>query len=291
MKILVIGGSGFIGTSLVRHLVKKKHVVTIFDLIKPNFKGKNINFVKGNISNNILLKKIIPKHQIVYHLAGISNIGDASNKPIETVKKNILATINILEICSKFQIKRFIFASTIYVHSSQGGFYRASKASVELYVQEYWKHTSLKCTILRYGTIYGPSKNLNNNINKITNDALKLDIVKYNGSNLAKRNIIHIDDVGKVSVQILGKKYENKAVLITGKKNVKIKDVMKIIRNKLKIKKPLLFENKKIEGHYISNPFTYKKPKEFKVILKKYVKIENGIEQVINFLKKKYEKK
>ena len=66
---------------------------------------------------------------------------------------------------------------------------------------------------------------------------------------------------------------------------------MKIIKNKLKIKKPIFFENKKIEGHYISNPFTYKKPQQLKIILKKYVTIENGIKEVINFLKKKYENK
>jgi hypothetical protein len=66
---------------------------------------------------------------------------------------------------------------------------------------------------------------------------------------------------------------------------------MKIIKNKLNIKNPLLFENKKIESHYISNPFTYKKPKQIIMTIKKPIKIIDGIDQVINFLKKKNKKK
>ena len=285
MKILIIGGSGFIGGNLVACLLKKKHTVTVFDLITPSIQSKKLLFVKGDISNTGLLKKIIKRNQIVYHLAGISDIGEAATIPIETVNINILATVKILEICSKFKIKRFIFASTVYVHSSQGGFYRTSKKSAELYIQEYWEQNKLKSTILRYGTIYGPSNNLKNNINKITNHALKKNIVQYEGSNLAKRNIIHVTDVGELSVKILQKKYENKAVLITGKKNIKIKNIMKIVQKQLDIKKPLFFKSRKLIGHYISNPFTYKKPKEFKLTPIKEIKIRDGINQVIKYLR------
>jgi len=285
MKILIIGGSGFIGGNLVACLLKKKHTVTVFDLITPSIQSKKLLFVKGDISNTGLLKKIIKRNQIVYHLAGISDIGEAATIPIETVNINILATVKILEICSKFKIKRFIFASTVYVHSSQGGFYRTSKKSAELYIQEYWEQNKLKSTILRYGTIYGPSNNLKNNINKITNHALKKNIVQYEGSNLAKRNIIHVTDVGELSVKILQKKYENKAVLITGKKNIKIKNIMKIVQKQLDIKKPLFFKSRKLIGHYISNPFTYKKPKEFKLTPNKEIKMRDGINQVIKYLR------
>ena len=285
MKILIIGGSGFIGGNLVACLLKKKHTVTVFDLITPSIQSKKLLFVKGDISNTGLLKKIIKRNQIVYHLAGISDIGEAATIPIETVNINILATVKILEICSKFKIKRFIFASTVYVHSSQGGFYRTSKKSAELYIQEYWEQNKLKSTILRYGTIYGPSNNLKNNINKITNHALKKNIVQYEGSNLAKRNIIHVTDVGELSVKILQKKYENKAVLITGKKNIKIKNIMKIVQKQLDIKKPLFFKSRNLIGHYISNPFTYKKPKEFKLTPIKEIKIRDGINQVIKYLR------
>ena len=285
MKILIIGGSGFLGLSLAQELIKKKMVVTIFDVNNPRIKSKFIKFVKGNITNANLLKKYIKKNDIVYHLAGISDIGDALKQPIKTVKHNILATVNILNICSNIKIKRFIFASTVYVHSSQGGFYRISKNCCEQFVEEFSKKTDLKYTILRYGTIYGPSLNLKNNINKITNFALKNKLVKYEGSVHTKRKVIYITDAAKIGVEILKKSFENKVVLISGKKYEKLKDIMKMIQMKLGIKKNLKFMNKKIEGHYILNPFTYKKPKEIKLSPKKPVKTKDGIDNVISFLR------
>ena len=91
---------------------------------------------------------------MVYHLAGISDIGDAMISPIKTSKINILGTLNILEGCVKFRVKRFIFASTIYVLSKQGGFYKASKQSSEIFIEEYNKIHKLNFTILRVGSIY-----------------------------------------------------------------------------------------------------------------------------------------
>ena len=88
-------------------------------------------------SLDISLKKIIKGAEIVYHFAAIANIGEALANPINTVKTNILGTVNILEICRRYKVKRFVFASSIYVHSSQGGFYRTSKQSSELYIEEY----------------------------------------------------------------------------------------------------------------------------------------------------------
>jgi UDP-glucose 4-epimerase len=290
MKILIIGGSGFLGLALAKELIKKKHLITIYDLEKPDIRSKLINFTKGNILNTNLIGKIIKKNQVIYHLAGISDIGEAIQKPTQTVKQNILATVNILNICLKFKIKRFIFASTIYVHSSQGGFYRISKNCCEQFIEEFGRKKKLKYTILRYGTIYGPSKNLKNNINRITSQALKKNIVRYDGSVLTKRKIIYISDAAHASCEILKKKYENKVVMITGKKYEKIKNIMSIIKKKLNIKSPLVFKNKKIEGHYILHPFTYKKPKEIKLIPKKPVKPKDGIDQIIYFLKKNYEK-
>lgn len=290
MNILLIGGSGFLGLSLANELAKKNHRVTIFDLKYPATKSNKINFIKGNILNTKLLKKIIKKNQIIYHLAGISDIGESLKKPILTLKLNVFATVNILDICAKLNIKRFILASTIYVHSSQGGFYKISKSCCEQLVEEYWKKKQLKYSILRFGTIYGPSLNLKNNINKITNYALKNRIVKYDGSKLTKRKVIYISDAAKAACSVISKKYENKVVMITGKKYEKIKNIMYIIKKKLNIKNPLVFKNKKIEGHYILHPFTYKKPKEIKLIPKKPIKIKNGIEQIIYFLKNNYEK-
>lgn len=285
-NVLITGGSGFIGSEVSKILLNKNYNLTILDIKKPNFTAKNLNFVKGSINNKKLIKKLIKKKNIVYHFAGIADIGEASKLPLETVENNILATVNILNECALNKINRFIFASTIYVHSDEGGFYKCSKKSCELYIQEFLKKSNLKFTILRYGTIYGPSTNLKNNINKIVSYAIKFKQVIYEGKINTKRSVIHAKDAAHAAVKVLEKKYENKSVLITGNKNFKIGEILKIIKEKLNIKSKIIYNNKKLYGHYIKSPFTERKLPYIQLKPKKQIEIEQGVEEVINFLKK-----
>ena len=155
MKILIFGGSGFLGKNLALQLCKN-HKVTVFD--KKNFKNfrkYNIKFIKGNILNFKQVLNATKKQDIIYNFAGISDIGDAMFQPILTTKVNILGSIYTLEAAVKNKVKRYIFASSIYVLSRQGGFYKSSKKSVESFIDEYNKKDKLKYTILRFGSVYG----------------------------------------------------------------------------------------------------------------------------------------
>ena len=89
------------------------------------------------------------------------------DNPIKTFEINIMGTAYILKSCVLGKVKRYIFASSIYADSSQGGFYRVSKQSSELMTAEYGKVGKLKIQYLRYGSIYGPRSNLNNGLFKI----------------------------------------------------------------------------------------------------------------------------
>ena len=143
MKILIIGGSGFLGSYVADELFRKGHKVILFDKKKSKRANKKIKIIIGDIQNHFILKKAIKGVDVVYNFAAIADIGEALRKPIQTVKTNILGVVNILEICKKYKIKRVVFASSIYVHSQQGGFYRASKQAAELYIEEYSKQHGL----------------------------------------------------------------------------------------------------------------------------------------------------
>jgi len=159
MNILITGGSGFIGSEISKFLLKRKYKVVILDLRKPDFKHINLKFVKGSITNRKLIKKIIKNKDIVYHLAGIADIAECSVAPVRTIEQNILPTINILNECSINNVKRFIFASTIYVHSEEGGFYKSSKKSCEIYIQEFSKNKNLRGIYWRFRYPIGSRRN------------------------------------------------------------------------------------------------------------------------------------
>ena len=79
--------------------------------------------------------KAVEGKQIVFNFAGIADIGEANVRPVDTVRYNILGNINILEACLNKSVKRYIFASTVYVYSKSGGFYRCSKQACEAYIE------------------------------------------------------------------------------------------------------------------------------------------------------------
>ena len=237
MKILIIGGSGFLGSYVADELFRKGHKVILFDKKKSKRANKKIKIIIGDIQNHFILKKAIKGVDVVYNFAAIADIGEALRKPIQTVKTNILGVVNILEICKKYKIKRFVFASSIYVHSQQGGFYRASKQAAELYIEEYSKQHGLNYTILRFGTVYGPRADVRNNLSRIISGAIKTGTVKYRGTSRAVRRFIHVKDAAKASVDILKGKFVNKNILVTGKQVSKIKNMLFLISKCLKIKK------------------------------------------------------
>ena len=131
MRILLIGGSGFLGFHLVNFLEKSGHKVTIFDKRVGHFKNKRKKIILGDVNNYKKLSSVIRNKDIVYNFAAISDIGESMINPIQTAKINILGNVSILDLCVKYRVKKFIFASTIYVNSNSGSFYRISKHACE----------------------------------------------------------------------------------------------------------------------------------------------------------------
>lgn len=285
MKVLIYGGSGFLGRNLANYLNKKKHKVTVFDKKKIHF-DKNIKFIKGNILNLKQVKKATKGQDIVYNLAGISDIGDSIKNPISTTRINILGSVFTLEAAVKYTVKRYIFASSIYVLSRQGGFYKTSKKSVESFIEEYNKKNKLKYTILRFGSVYGNESDPRNGIKKILKSALNNKNIIYGGTSRAERRFLHVNDAIKASTAILKKKYVNKSVLITGNKKIKIKNLIKTIQRILKIKKKVFFKRKPMMGHYDTNPFNDKPKKQIKYMVKPTISLSQGIINIISSLKK-----
>ena len=287
MQCLVTGGSGFLGSHVADELAKKNYKVLLFDKKRAKKLKKNQKMIKGNLENIKLIKKYIKKCDYVFHFAGLSDLNDALSKPAETVTNNILATINLLKICQKYKIKRFIYASSIYVLSEQGGFYRVSKKAAEEYIEEFSKRLKLKFTILRYGTIYGTRSNNENGVRKIIYNAVKTGNVVYDGSSKSERKYINVKDAAKITAKILSKKYENKHLNVFGSKKIKVKEFLIKVKRILKIKNKIKFKNKKLLGHYVSDPSTFKFKKGLDITTSSYKNFDEDIKEIIQEIKTK----
>jgi UDP-glucose 4-epimerase len=286
-KILVFGGSGFMGSHLADELIKNNKKVLIYDTKKNPFLKKNQKFLRGNILDKKKVIKSSKNFKIIYHFAGITDLEEANLNPMSTIYTNIIGTINILEACKINKIKKIIFASSIYALSEQGGFYSVTKNSSEMLIEKFCEHYKIKYTILRFGSLYGTRSGKKNSIKNLITQGMKNGKIIRNTNGKEVRNYINVKDCAKVCVRILNSKYNNKYFNIIGKKSWKIRNIIKIISNKIPIKKIEFFPEKATGYHYINDPFTFKIKKGEFIKNKKEINISKGIDEIINELQKK----
>ena len=86
----------------------------------------------------------------------MADISEAIERPREAVEVNVIGTVNMLEAARAYGVGRFVFASSIYVYSNQGSFYRTTKQACENLVHDYHERFGLDFTVLRFGSLYGP---------------------------------------------------------------------------------------------------------------------------------------
>lgn len=279
-KACVIGGSGFIGSHIADELTSRGYEVYIFDKIKSKYLQDNQHMIIGNILDSIQVSRVLKDKDIVYNFAAKADIDDIN--PIETVKNNILGNTIILDACLKNKVKRFIFASSIYVYSDKGSFYRTSKQACESLIENYNEKYGLEYTILRYGSLYGPRANRYNWIYKIIKEALTKESITRHGTGEESRDYIYVKDASKLSVDILDKKYKNKNILITGNQNMKIKDLHMMINEMLGgyVRLHYLPENSK-SPHYNITPYRFNPTPAEKLTSNLYYDMGQGILECI----------
>ncbi len=287
ITVIVFGGSGFIGSHVAESLNGKGYKVIVADLKRYKGLSNSIKFEKVDINNKKKVDQLVKKASIIYNFAAIADIQDCYDNPLKSLTINIIGCANILQSCVENKIKKFILASSIYANTSQGGFYRVSKLACETMAMEYSKVYNLNYTILRFGSIYGPRANLKNGLHKIVYDSLKKKKLIYRGTKKAIRSFIHVKDAAKSSIEILNNKFKNKVVLIKGKKEIKIINLLLILRKILEIKSKLFFLNRTQKGHYDKRPKEIKKVKTIEYYTKRPQNFEKSLHEIINIIRKK----
>ncbi len=284
MKIVVLGGSGFIGSHVADQLSKDGHNVTIFDKKKSKWLRSDQKIIIGDIFNFYTLEKAIKGNQIVYNFAALSDMEKSLDAPLKSAKVNILGTVQALNICHKYKVKRFIHASSIYSISDQGGFYSCSKRASEDYVVEFNKRYKLNYTILRFGSVYGERADKSNGLRKILDKAIFKKKIVYIGNKKSIRRYINVLDAARSSVEILKNKYRNKFIILTGNNSTKISQLLDFISKHLNIKSKIIYKNiKNYGGHYIKKPTPYKSKKGRRLLYKPQNNFNDDLVNLINY--------
>ena len=284
-KAVVIGGSGFIGSHVADCLSDEGYQVTIYDCVKSSWLRENQEMVIGDILDGSALSQTIEGSEAVYNFAALGDLNQALKQPIKTAEINILGNLNVLEACRIHNVKRFIYASTVYVYSREGSFYRCSKQSSEHYVEEYQRVYGLDYTILRYGSLYGPRADDTNGIFRIVSSALKTGKVEYKGNLESMREYIHVEDAARASVSILDSSFINESIILTGQEPMHVADLLKMLAEILNFTNDSVeFIEGNYEGHYVRTPYAYQPKLGRKYTPLSHVDLGQGLLQVIGEL-------
>ncbi len=248
-KVIVTGGAGFIGSHIVDELINKNYQVAVIDnLITGNRSNlsDNIPFYHIDIKEKEHLETVFSKESpdIVIHLAAQTSVGDSVNRPSYDGHNNILATINILDCCKNYKVKKLIFASSaaVYGHTEHLpiketnplkplSFYGLSKLTAEEYIQLYSKIFDLPYTILRFSNVYGERQNSHGEAGVISifiNQALKQEPVTIFGDGLQTRDFIYVKDVAAANIAAIENGL-NDTFNISSNTRTSVNEVLKVI--------------------------------------------------------------
>ncbi|MBS0185069.1 MAG: NAD(P)-dependent oxidoreductase [Proteobacteria bacterium] len=279
-KAVVFGGSGFVGSHVADALTNSGIETTIFDVRPSEFINSKQTFIQGSILDENLVRKVIEDKDYVYHLAGQADIEVGFENPKETLHLNIQGTINILEACRQHPVERLVFASTVYVYSDSGGFYRASKQACEIIIEEYQKNFGIDYTILRYGSLYGPRADEKNFIHRVIKQALLEKKIEVGYGSDEKRDFIHVYDAARMSVDILKEEYKNVHIILTGYQHISRGELLHIITEMLGEDieiQTIQPEIDRVHGHYKLTPYVFKPKISRKLVSSEYLEFGQGI--------------
>ena len=216
MKILITGGAGFIGSSIISELQASGHLLYVID---------NLSFGKrelANVSDSFFSKVDIrdkEKIELIFeefkpdcllHLAAIHFIPYCNKNPKETIEVNMQATLNLLNIAKKYKkLKGVFLASTAAVYPIHDeaineslapepvDIYGISKLMCEHLIHEFYLETSINCTIFRFFNAFGPNETNPHLIPEIFNQIKNGNRVIKLGNLEPKRDFIHTHDMSK----------------------------------------------------------------------------------------------
>lgn len=207
MNITITGGSGFIGSSLVE-VLRKKHVITIFDVNKTQF--NDVTFVQGDIIDPKSTDAAIRNSDVVIHLAAALGVINTEQNPIETLDTNIFGTKNVLDACKNNDVKKIIFSSSSEIYGEPIKIpiketdkvlpitnYGISKLAAEEYIKAYYKNFGLRYTILRLFNVYGEKQRNEWVMTEFVSRAIKNQDIIIHGTGSQIRAFCHVSDTLK----------------------------------------------------------------------------------------------
>jgi len=244
VRVLVTGGSGFIGTHVVSKLLAHGLDVRIMDTVLPRLVPEGVEFFKGSILDLDDARMAMHRADAVIHLAAVADVGDVLKEPHYAEAINVRGTANVLEAMRIVGLKRIVFGSTTWVYSDveatevdettmlqpPSHLYTATKIAGEHYCRSYAALYGLEPTVLRFGIPYGPGARPAAVIPIFVDRAVRGEPLTLSGDGLQYRKFIYVEDLAEGIVAGLRPAAINQTYNLDGQEKVSIKQIAETVQ-------------------------------------------------------------
>jgi UDP-glucose 4-epimerase len=273
MKIIIAGGSGFIGSHIVDVLLDQGHEVLIYDLDAPRY-GQSCSYIRGDIRDIDRMVRVIENGDIVYLLAAEANVNRFYESPVFSNDITANGALSVLEAARRKKAARVMLASTEWVYGSlpdareevvteetpytesPDHLYTSSKIASELYCKNYQRLYDVNYTIMRYGIPFGERARPETVTPIFIRKLLKDEEITIDGDGSQTRQFIYVKDLAKGNVACLKPAAENQIVNINGKEAISVLQIVRTLEKLLGKKAKLEFRKDRkgnFQGRFISS--------------------------------------
>lgn len=294
MRILVTGGSGFIGSHVVDKLIENNYEVRVFDKAKPL--REDVEWFKGDLLSEKGVLEACRDIEAIFHLAAIADVKVALSHFEICLLINEMGTMNVLKSATAQEVERVILASTTWVYGRTEGvvneetpipfpdhIYTKTKIGQEQLVYAWNQHYGLPYTILRYGIPYGPRMRSNLAISIFVRKALRNEPLTIFGDGNQGRCFIYIEDLAEGNIASLKEHAKNEIFNLAGREFVTMNQITSILQE---MNGELKIRYERLRPHDFKGAMTSIKKAEEYFGWKPETSFREGLRKYIEYVKK-----
>jgi UDP-glucose 4-epimerase len=244
VRVLVTGGSGFIGSHVVDQLLEAGHVPRNYDLRPSSYHNGAIEHARGDIVDTASLERAIAGCDAVIHLAAVSDVNKVLADPARAEVVNAGGTRAVLETARLAGVERVVYASTVWVYGDANGhgvvdedepltlpghLYTATKLAGEMYCSSYTSLYGLETTILRFGIPYGPRARPATVLATFVARARAGEPIVIAGDGLQSRRFVYVQDLADGVVAALAPQAGGRLYNLVGRESTTVREIAQTV--------------------------------------------------------------
>jgi UDP-glucose 4-epimerase len=216
MKILVTGGSGFIGSHIVEHYQDKAEEIRVLDNLRTgyrkNLEGLKCSFIEGSVTDRETVTRAVDGVDYIFHMAALVSVPESMAKPAECVDINVHGLLNVLEAAAAAGVKKLVFASSAAIYGDNPSVpkletmlpepkspYAITKLDGEFYLDLFNRERGLETAAIRFFNVFGPRQDPKGAyaaaVPIFIEKALKGEDITVHGDGEQTRDFIYVKDI------------------------------------------------------------------------------------------------